>query len=364
MADILYVLKLAAMLIAVSASSTLRLELVSPSLDLPNVTIDNASKITVSGISSGACFSVQFHAAFSTLVGGSAIFSGMPYHCYQGNSTVLKPETWKDQCKTHPQKLDLKSLVDYTRSVADQGFIDPLENMANARVYLFRGSLDPGYHDGAVNNTQHWYEAFVGPNGSVVGDLNRIPASHGIPTIDTGDKGAKYPPTKCNESGEPFLRLCGFDGAGAALLQLYDDDLQPRAVQANISNLVRYHQRPYFNKSQPQYLSEFGYVYVPPQCAEGAGTTCRLHVNFHGCHMSADNIQLDYLSKAGFIEWADSNDLVILFPQSLGTSCWDKAGDTGADYAFKTGPEMAAVKRIVDAVLRRATLESEMELIV
>eukprot|EP01048_Picozoa_sp_COSAG05_P033518 COSAG05_NODE_13486_length_428_cov_0.808511_1_plen_127_part_10 len=43
--------------------------------------LDIGDGLTVSGISSGADFAVQFHVAFSALVRGAGIFAGKPYHC-------------------------------------------------------------------------------------------------------------------------------------------------------------------------------------------------------------------------------------------------------------------------------------------
>lgn len=43
------------------------------------------SNVTVSGISSGGFFAVQFHVAFSALVQGAGVIAGGPYFASQGN---------------------------------------------------------------------------------------------------------------------------------------------------------------------------------------------------------------------------------------------------------------------------------------
>ena len=49
---------------------------------------DVASKVTVSGVSSGGYMANQFHIAYSSLVGGAGIFAGGPYYCAQGNVQI------------------------------------------------------------------------------------------------------------------------------------------------------------------------------------------------------------------------------------------------------------------------------------
>ena len=58
---------------------------------------------------------------------------------------------------------------------------------------------------------------------------------------------------------------------------------------------------------------------------------------------------------AGFNEWAEANDIVILYPamRKWGTTyetkigCWDGYGQTGDDYALQSGGQMATVRRMI-----------------
>jgi len=63
-----------------------------------------------------------------------------------------------------------------------------------------------------------------------------------------------------------------------------------------------------------------------------------------------------YLLHSGYNRWADTNALVVLYPQ-VGASywprfnprgCWDWWGYTGQQYATKQGPQVRAVKAMVD----------------
>ena len=59
-------------------------------------------------------------------------------------------------------------------------------------------------------------------------------------------------------------------------------------------------------------MESYGYIYVPPNCA--AGLECKFHVFFHGCSMQLEEIGTDFITESGFIQVADENDIIILFP--------------------------------------------------
>ena len=58
---------------------------------LPALSIDPTG-ISISGLSSGADFVVQFQVAFSSLISGVGVFAGQPYHCavtfFEGDELV------------------------------------------------------------------------------------------------------------------------------------------------------------------------------------------------------------------------------------------------------------------------------------
>ena len=109
-------------------------------------------------------------------------------------------------------------------------------------------------------------------------------------------------------------------------------------------------------------MADEGYVYVPDACAERE--PCRVHVAFHGCLQSADKIGNAFYTHAGYNEWADSNHLIVLYPQiqatllpvllpTNGQGCWDWWGyndifNSKGRYATKQGLQIAAVRRMLD----------------
>lgn len=155
-------------------------------------------------------------------------------------------------------------------------------------------------------------------------------------------------------------------------------------------------------------MADKGYVFVPPQCADGT-TTCKLHVAFHGCRQgyAFTGIEPDgqpvkkalygarktevekqlrgwtyFVENAGYNEWADTNNFVVLYPQATtrlrppaslwnpltwlggwwgitdtymqqvnGEGCWDFWAYTDQDYNTKDGQQIAGVWRMIEALV-------------
>ena len=107
-----------------------------------------------------------------------------------------------------------------------------------------------------------------------------------------------------------------------------------------------------------------GWLFMPATC-QGL-KPCRLHVALHGCGMSASNplMGASFYEHTGLNAWAEANDLVVLYPQQggyidfnrsaptpqVGGACFDGYGQTGADYAFSTSPQMLAIRNMVAAI--------------
>ena len=58
---------------------------------------------------------------------------------------------------------------------------------------------------------------------------------------------------------------------------------------------------------------EQGFYYAPPRCTDGI-VQCKVHVFFHGCEMGYDDIQTDFIQVVGFMEVAEANDIIVIFP--------------------------------------------------
>jgi len=57
----------------------------------------------------------------------------------------------------------------------------------------------------------------------------------------------------------------------------------------------------------------FNVLPILPQKKPGA--LCHFHVHFHGCGMCYDNIGTEFILGSGFLDVAEANNIVMLFPQ-------------------------------------------------
>ncbi len=91
------------------------------------------------------------------------------------------------------------------------------------------------------------------------------------------------------------------------------------SVGFDASDLVSFEQDPFFDgDAYSANMGQVGFVFVPKRCREGASSSsspCRLHVHFHGCGMHFDAVGLDFILGSGFLDVAEQNDIVMLFPQ-------------------------------------------------
>jgi hypothetical protein len=151
----------------------------------------------------------------------------------------------------------------------------------------------------------------------------------------------------CATKASPYIDDCDFDLAGAILQQLYGS-LNARNNGTLGGAFTEYDQTAFVTNHG---MATTGWVYVPQACANGQ--SCRLHVVLHGCKQNTADIGQQYVRNTGYNRWADTNKIVMLYPQTsqaATNSCWDWWGYDNANYAKKSGPQMAAIKAMVDRV--------------
>lgn len=76
-------------------------------------------------------------------------------------------------------------------------------------------------------------------------------------------------------------------------------------------------------------IKDVGYVYYPYNCLE---KNCNVHISLHGCF---GGIEFWATEGTGMIDYAASNDLILLFPMVV--KCYDTDGKTGKDFHNKNG---------------------------
>ena len=302
-------------------------------VNLPQLNIDK-TQTTVSGLSSGGFMAAQLHVAYSaTFKKGAGIVAGGPFYCAEGSITNAT-----GRCMASPAGIPTSSLVATTNSWASQGSIDPVVNLQDSKVYLFSGSIDSTVKTGVMDALKTYYNSFV-PAANVVYKKD-IAAEHAMITDDYG--------SGCSVKGSPYINDCNFDLAGAMLAHLYGT-LNPRNSGTLASgNFVEFNQSQFITGHG---MAPTGWAYIPQACT--AGTQCRVHVVLHGCQQNVTLVQQQYVRNTGYNRWADSNNMVMIYPQTstqATNSCWDWWGYDSANYARKSGPQMVAIKAMVDQV--------------
>jgi poly(3-hydroxybutyrate) depolymerase len=303
--------------------------------------------VTVSGVSSGAFMAVQFHVAHSATVRGAGAIAGGPYDCAQGSlwtalASCMDPGPWSSV----PQPALLAGIA---RSFAAAGTIDPLERLAGAKVWLFSGTRDETVSPEVVEALRRFYLA-AAPDADVALE-NGVPAGHGMVTDGAGNA--------CSTTKPPFIVDCRYDAAGTLLKHLLGTLAPPAAKPAG--RLVEFDQREFAGGAPAAIsLAESGYAFVPQACER---ERCRVHVVFHGCRQSAEQIGRRFVREAGYDRWAASNRLIVLYPQTTPRygfafgarnvvfnpkACWDWWGYTGRQYATKQGAQIRAVQAMLE----------------
>ena len=189
-----------------------------------------------------------------------------------------------------------------------------------------------------MNDLLTYYQSFV-PAANIVYKKD-IAAEHAFVTDDYG--------SACSTKAPPYINDCNFDLAGAILAAALRPAQSAQQRHAGAAASA--------SSTRPTYISGHGmattgWIYVPQACA--AGTPCRLHVVLHGCKQNTADVGQQYVRNTGYNRWADTNNIVMLYPQTspaATNSCWDWWGYDNANYAKKSGPQMAAIKAMVDRV--------------
>ena len=303
---------------------------------LPNLNGDS-KEVTISGISAGAYMAIQMHIAFSSTISGVGSIAGGPWNCSGGDLSQAQ-----NFCMANPSKIRVASIIQQLKKAEANNEIDALSNLVSARVYLYNSLTDTVVREPMNAKTKEFYSNFV-PAPQIQTEQT-IPSAHGMPTLAFGNR--------CGDKSKPYMNNCGFDAAGEVLKSVYGNDASAlKRVAAVRSSLKTFIQTEFADAGVQ--LAPAGWIYVPRACSKGG---CPVHVAFHGCLQSAEHVQATFVTHAGYNEWAEGSGLIIIYPQARTSymnpnGCFDWWGYTGQDYANRKGPQMKAVKAMIDRVL-------------
>jgi len=374
----------------------------------PPVSIDG-SKISVSGVSSGAYMAVQLHVAFSRAFMGVGAVAGGPYFCAQNNTDVTAVKTLCMAGVGLPS--DPSIFVNEAKTAASNGQIDPVENMEKNMVYIFNSSEDQIINPLLGLLTNEFYQEFISDTSNIeawayIPDYGpTYPVAHGMPSnisayddyLDAADlatpcspaNSQTYPwfPNPFLRGNDPWIYHCnygavsGYDMAYQMLNHIYSSLKNPTTPdQSHVYVLA---QLPFVSDPDIKTVADLNahgigenaYVYVPAACA-GGETPCKLHIALHGCQQfpewsfvgkvgskhAGETVQFgDKFYFGPYNATAESNEIVVLYPQAynIGTSqsdtnpygCWEfwPFFEKDADnYYTKAGRQMTMIYGMID----------------
>lgn len=317
---------------------------------------------SISGISSGAFMAVQFGTAWSSVIKGVGVVAGGPYWCAKAdandimNGYTLPILTATGSCMTGPPR-EMNRSFEKAGAKSASGDIDSLQFVVRQKIYLFHGYNDAVVAKSVTDAAADFYRQYLG-------EANRGNLYYQT-TVGAGHSLAVAPDRQvdglndCQVNAAPFINKCGYDQAGIILQHTYGA-LNPPNRGPLTGTIKRFDQSLYTRPDDPGRLSldQAGFVFVPGECEQGAA--CRVHIALHGCRQNAGSIGRRFIDDTGYNAWADSNRLIVLYPQTTASSfapfnpqaCWDwwSYVNHGDNYVTKSGAQIRTIKAMLDAL--------------
>jgi poly(3-hydroxybutyrate) depolymerase len=321
---------------------------------LPRYQVDPA-KIFVAGISSGGFAAVQMHVAHSSTFKGSAVYAGGVYWCAGAGGVATALANCGGQTLPTGQASYNSTLAEsqtYLDTQSALGTIDPASNLRGQPVYLWSGTKDQTVNPLQMKDLQSEYLRY----GANVRFDNSFPAAHGWESPEAE--------LDCGTAGSPFMVRCSANGSVydsvKTWLTMFLGTLAPRNNRKLQGSLMTFDQTE-FGASPNVSLAPTGSVFVPKSCA--TGKTCGFVLAMHGCKQQATLIGNRWVTQAGINEWADTNGLIVLYPDTIATSApdptnpnacfdwWGYSNQADPNYALKSGVQM----QVLYSMVRRVT---------
>jgi hypothetical protein len=322
---------------------------------------------SISGISSGAFMAVQFGIAWSSVIKGVGVVAGGPYWCAKAdandfiNGFTLPIMTATGSCMTGPPR-DMNRSFEKADAKSASGDIDSLEFVRRQKIYLFHGYNDAVVARSVTDAAADFYRHYLGKaNRGNLYYQTTVGAGHSLAIApDKPIDGVN----DCQANAAPFINKCGYDQAGIILQHIYGALRAPNRGPLSWT-FKRFDQSLYTRPDNPGPLSlnQSGFVFVPSECEQGAA--CRVHIALHGCKQDVGELGRRYVDDTGYNAWADSNRLIVLYPQTTASpfapfnpqACWDwwSYVNHSDNYVTKSGAQIRTIKAMLDALTAGAT---------
>jgi len=304
------------------------------------------SSIGSVGISAGGAMAIQYHVAHSALVSKMASVAGPPYWCAEG---LLEQAV--TACESEPELISVDILIAAALANQAAGTIDNTDFLHDSMAYIYTGTKDTVVHNGVIEKSLAFYQHFLGNSSNQIDYVDTIPSEHSWVTKDYGNP--------CAFLGSPYINNCDYDQSGIVLGFFYGN-LSAPVDKINPANIISFNQALYIpsgSTTTSLSLDEKGFLYVPTACND-LKTVCRLVVVFHGCLQTYTNIGDVFYMNIGMNEWAETNNVVVLYPQAKPSNlfpenpdgCFDWWGYTNSKYATKNGPQIQTIQSMVQTL--------------
>ncbi|WP_086480040.1 extracellular catalytic domain type 2 short-chain-length polyhydroxyalkanoate depolymerase [Oceanospirillum sanctuarii] len=297
---------------------------------LPYLASLSNAKVTVSGFSSGGYMANQLHLAHPEEIEGAALFSAGPWGCaIKGLSHAMM----SCMATTLPM-ISQQERMTMLHKASRSGAIGDPALLVDDPVYIFVGQSDTVVAPAVTESLITFYQTLVASYNLKVTALPK--AGHGFPTLQTD--------AECGDPSGHHLQNCHFDGAGEALTTLYGQ-LQPASAPEKLNgNVEEFGQLEFFDGKG---MLDRGYIYIPEACRD-QDSQCQLHVSLHGCDQSAEVAGDSFIRNSGFNRWADSNNIVVLYPQAKKSlpnpkGCWDWWGYESEPFFSRNNQQVSAI---------------------
>ncbi len=315
------------------------------------------AKVFVAGISSGGFAAVQMHVAHSATFRGAAIYAGGVYWCAgTGGAATALANCGGQTLPTNQASYNstLAASVAYLDMQSSLGTIDASSNLMGQPVYLWSGTQDTVVHPLEMADLNAQYRRY----GARVQFDNQFPAAHGWESPE-GE-------LACGTLGSPFMVNCQVNGVAydsvKTWLTMFLGDLNARN-NGRLSGTLYSFDQTEFGASAKVSMSPTGSVFVPRACEQGKA--CGLVLALHGCKQEAARIGNRWVTQAGINEWADTNRLVVVYPDTIASSApdptnpnacfdwWGYSNQLDPNYALKSGLQMSVLYSMVQRVTGR-----------
>ena len=322
---------------------------------------------SISGLSSGAFMTVQLHLAHSASFIGAGIIAGGPYRCVETlriaglaaqDNHIMNAEYICMTPLTQRTAPNAQALADLAHATPD---IDAISNLKKDRLYFFSGTTDAVVSSIVVQRTREFYTT-LGVDPANIEFVDNIAAGHSIITDNVED-------TELHLNQPPYINYGGFMQSHKILEHIYGD-LNPPSPNLP-GRLLRFAQAEFAGDAfATSSLDDYGYVYVPQAVLDG-GQARGVHIVLHGCKQGYSYVGFAagradianhppfgnrYITTTGYNAIAESNNLIVLYPQVTGNDggavqnpdgCWDWWGYTGRDYYSQKAVQISAVYKML-----------------